>query len=176
MNVRTIKASKVEDRGKSMFDAAVIYARAAQYLSRAFESDNSMFWPINVIEALALEIYCKSLYYIKYGRDFKIDGRYSHDFHELFNQLPPEMRRELESDFQSILQKRNMNDVAALEAASTKSIPRDLIGILQEWSTVFVEIRYMYQKPKDGKVMMFFPEVEQVLRNAIFKLKPELQP
>lgn len=167
--------SKVEDRGKSIFHAADAYARAAKCINSASQSDMRMFLPSQVNAALALELYCKSLYYIKYGKDFKIAERHSHDFHKLFNQLPPEMQSKLESDFQSILQGRDMHDVTQLEAASKVLIPSDLIGNLHAWSSVFVEVRYMYDKPKDGKVMMFFPEVEQVLRNVIFKLKPELQ-
>jgi hypothetical protein len=166
----------MEDLGKSIFLAADAYSRAAKYINSASKSDMRMFLPSQVIASLALELYCKSLYYIKYGKEFKIDGRHSHDFHKLFNQLPHEIQRKLESDFQNILQGRDMNDVTKLEAAINVTVPRDLKGILKEWSSVFVKVRYMYEKPKDVQVMLFFPEIEQVLRNAIFEHRPELQP
>lgn len=167
--------TKVTDRARSMFRTADAYSRTAQCIRSEISSDMKMLVPSKVIEALALELYCKALYYITHKKDFKIDGRHSHDFHTLFNKLPLELRDDMGSDFRSILQGRDMRDVTGVEAHSGVRFPRDLVGNIQEWSSVFVEFRYVYEGLKDDMAIAFFTEIEKVLRNAATGLKPDIQ-
>jgi len=165
--------NKLEDRAKSIFQTAGAYARAAKCVNSASQGDWTLLIPSQVNAALALELYFKTLYYLEYGEDFKVSGKNSHDFYKLFNKLRNTTRRELLSVFQQLMESRNMQDVLQLEAVSKVAIPRDLKKNLEAWSSIFVKARYIYDNVGKIMSMMFFPEIEQVLLNAIRKRKPE---
>lgn len=173
--VRTKRVDKLEDRAQSILRTADTYSRAARYLNAVVENDPSQLLPSLVNAALALELYFKSLYFIEKKQDFKINGRHSHDFHALFNELSVELKNKLQIEFQTIMKPRDMKDVRAIESASEVKVPLDLTGNLESWSDVFTKVRYIHDKPNKAKPMMFFPEIEQAVKNAIFSLRPELQ-
>lgn len=165
----------MNDRAKFIFQTANAYAKAARRLNAESLKDGSMFLPSMANAALALELYFKSLYYLEHGKDFKVNGRYSHDFYSLFKELGSTAQCELQSEFQRVMQTRDMHDVLRLEAASGVPIPRDLAGNLEAWRDVFVGFRYIYDNMGKVKTMMFFDEIEQVLLDAIRKRRREWQ-
>jgi hypothetical protein len=124
---------------------------------------------------LALELYFKSLYFIEKNTEFKINSKHSHDFNALFKELPEDLIKKLNRSFDNLMKERDMKDVHAIKAASGVIIPLDLAGNLKCWSDVFTKVRYIYDRPKDQKSMMFFPEIEKVVTNAIVSIRPEFQ-
>jgi RNAse (barnase) inhibitor barstar len=166
----------VEDRAKSIFQTACTYSNSAQHLNRIASSgeDMSQFIPSQVIAALALELYFKSLYFIKNKEDFRINGKYSHNFHALVERLSPDIKNTLEIEFQSLMTLRNMNDVSIFKSEFGIDISLDLAENLQSWSDVFTKVRYVYDKPNENKSMMFFTEIEQAVKKTIFSLRPDL--
>lgn len=163
------------DRAKSIFLTASAYSKAAKHINAAVSYDPSLLLPSQIIAALALELYFKSLYFIVKKMDFKINSRHSHDFNALFKELPEDLRKKLENSFHELMTDRDMKDVHAIEAASEVKIPLDLAGNLTSWSDVFMKVRYIYDRTTAGKSMMFFPEFEQAVTNIIFGIRPELQ-
>jgi hypothetical protein len=165
----------MEDRIKAIFLTASAYSKAAKHINAAGLQDSSLLLPSQVIAALALELYFKSLYHIEKNADFKINGKHSHDFNALFEKLSEDSRKKLEKNFHELMTVRDMQDVKNIEAASGVKIPLDLVGNLICWSDVFTKLRYIYDRPTAGKSMMFFPEIEQAVKNVIFGIRPELQ-
>jgi hypothetical protein len=165
----------MEDRAKAIFLTAGTYSKAARHINAAVQNDPSQLLPSQVIAALALELYFKSLYFIEKNRDFRIDGRHSHDFNALFEELSEDSRSNLERCFQTLMQARDMQDVQAIESASKVRVPCDLAGNLECWSDVFTKVRYIHDKPNEAKSMMFFPEIEQAVKNVLFDIRPDFQ-
>lgn len=161
----------MNDRAHSIYVYACTYAKAAKLLNQS-----ELFLPSMVNAALALELYFKSFYYLEYGKDFKINDRHSHDFFCLFEELRDTVKRDIESDFDQIMKNRDMRDVEQIEMVSKVVIPRGIMENVEVWSTVFVKVRYMYDNMEKPRSMMFFPEIEEVIRNAIYKRKPEWRP
>jgi|SRR3989339_2204508 len=165
------------DRAQKIYQNACAYSKASYLLNaKAFVpplQDMELGLPSMVNAALALELYFKLLYYLEKGQDFKIKGRYSHDFFCLFEQLSYSTKQEIESTFDERIKNRDMSDAENLEKASSMRIPRDLKTNLSAWKDVFVNIRYIYDSKGKGIPMMFFPEIEQSLLVSIYRLKPE---
>lgn len=165
----------MEDRAKAIFLTAGIYSKAARHINAIVQNDSSQLLPSQVIAALALELYFKSLYFIEKRIDFMIDGRHSHDISALFKELSEDSRSNLERCFQTLMQARNMKDVKAIESASKVNVPRDLAGNLEYWSDVFTKVRYIHDKPNETRSMMFFPEIEQVVKIVLFEIRPDFR-
>lgn len=162
----------MNDRAHEIYKFACEYAKAARFLNQ----QANLLLPSHVMAALALELYFKSLYYLEYGKDFKVNGKHTHDFHALFQKLNDRVKQELISDFEQMLKTRDMSDVTILETQSKFTISYDLMENLKIWSRVFVELRYFYDFKNKDMPIMFFPEIEKVIRNAIHKRKPEWRP
>ena len=160
-----------EEYGKSMYKTAEVYSKAAKYLNGI---DMAVLLPSQVIASLSLELYFKSLYCFVFNKEFKINNKHSHDFHRLFLELPNDIKNSMCKEFQKILATRDMKDAERMESFSKIKVPRDLVENLRNWSSVFVKIRYFHDKPKDSIVMMFFPEIEEIVIKAISSLKPNL--
>ncbi|OOF10251.1 MULTISPECIES: hypothetical protein [unclassified Salinivibrio] len=165
----------MEDRAKSIFSSAGMYSKAAHLMNEGSRGDPSLLIPSQVNAALALELYFKSLYLIEKGSDFKVGGRHSHDFHALFSDLSRQSKEKLLYQFQSAISSRDMSDVVTMERETKVEIPRDLEGNLQSWSGVFTKVRYVYDKPKHAVSMMFFPEIEQAVRDTVINLRPDFR-
>jgi hypothetical protein len=165
----------MKDRAKAIFQTADAYSRSAILINSVVNNDPSQFLPSQVNAALALELYFKTLYYIEKQSDFKVKNKHSHDFHALFNELPVVIQAQLDCDFQAIMNGRDMRDADTLETKSKVKVPRDLAGNLKAWSEVFTKVRYAYDERSQGTSMMFFPEIERAVRNAICRLRPDLQ-
>lgn len=111
--------------------------------------------------------------------DFKINGRHSHDFSVLFEELSESTKQSFTEGFNNALAVRDMNDVKIMESRFAILVPRDLKSNLVEWSTVFTGVRYVYDfvvKSKGTqKTMMFFPEIEAVAIAIILQREPTWQ-
>lgn len=163
------------DRAKDIFRAAETYSKSAGYLNSFINQDHDQFLPSQVIAALALELYFKALYYIEFCKDFKVNGRHSHDIHELFNGLSEKSKDMLTRSFKSQIMGQDMRDVEAIESESNVNIPRDLSGNLRCWSEIFTKVRYMHDRASEERVMMFFPEIEKSVRSVVFAYRPDLK-
>lgn len=164
----------MEDRAKTIFTTAKSYAKAARTVNSSVENDPAQLLPSLVIAALALELYFKSLYFLEKNQDFKVSGRHSHDFFALFGHLSAASRGKLSQEFENQIINRDMKDVKAIERTSETSIPLKLEENLKSWSDVFTTVRYIYDRPKMIKHMMFFPEIEQAAINTVLTLHPEI--
>jgi hypothetical protein len=165
----------LKDRARSIFLTACAYSKVAYLINSVSQNNPSLFLPSQVNAALALELYFKSLYVIDQNCDFKVNKKHSHDFYALFNRLSDQINVQLTHQFEGIIQTRDMKDITVLESASKVSVPRDLASNLQSWCKVFTKVRYVYDKPSHTMPMVFFPEIEQVVKNTIISLKPEFQ-
>jgi hypothetical protein len=160
----------MSDRAHSIFRNACVYSKAARFLNCG--PDLSLILPSQVIAALSLELLFKALFFIETGTDFKIDGRHSHDFHNLYKRLDNSLRDKLKSRFDQSIKERAMNDVRAMERRLRRSISLDFDDNLKQWSEIFVEARYPYDLG-GGTQMMFFPEIEDAILSTIYEMNPE---
>lgn len=165
----------MSDRANDIFKTAEIYSKSAKYLNSVASHDHSQMLPSQVVAALSLELYFKALYYAENCEDFKVNRKHSHDFHKLFQSLTDSSRNALAQSFESQILTRDMRDIEAVEAASGVSVPRDLIGNLEAWSNIFVQVRYIHDRGPTGRSMMFFLEIEMSVRSVIINLRPEFQ-
>lgn len=165
----------MKDRAKEIFITAKAYSNAAKCINQEIQRDDSLFLPSQVNASLALELYFKSLYFIENDKDFKINGRFSHNFYKIFEELSENQKNSLEQIFTRIMNQRGMNDVSNLESASGIKIPLDLAENLKSWSNVFVKMRYIFDNNRNSQPMMFFPEIEQAIKEIIFNIKPEFK-
>jgi len=168
----------MSDRGKAIYLNAKRYAKASYALNPASSQsqDVDLFLPSLVNAALALELYFKALFYLEKSTDFRISGRHSHNFSCLFDELVVSTQTEIEQSYDGLIRRRAMMDVEAIEKASSVVIPRDLRGNLKAWSEVFVKVRYVYDSSGKYLPMMFFPEIEQSVLQAIYERRPEWGP
>ena len=118
---------------------------------------------------MSLELYFKSLFYHEKGTDFKINGRYSHDFYSLFKELNEESRKEIKDHFDSLIKNRDMTDIRMMEKIGKLKISLDFDEMLKSWSTIFTNVRYLYEE-KAKKTMVFFPELEAAIVARITKI------
>ena len=164
------------ERAYSIFQTAGVYSKAAWVLNVQGGSsiaEHALLLPSMVIAALSLELYFKSLYLLENNKDFKVNGKFSHDFHALFNGLNDTVKNEIESQFAQILKGRDMKDVQMAKSLAGVTTRYDIKNNLENWSSVFVKVRYAFEKKDIPGTMMFFPEIETVLKNTIKKRKPE---
>lgn len=169
----------MNEKAHSIFQTAQMYAKAARFLNGISNNDPSMLLPSTINAALSLELYFKSLYVLERNADFKINGRHSHDFSVLFEELSESTKQSFTEGFNNALAVRDMNDVKIMESRFAILVPRDLKSNLVEWSTVFTGVRYVYDfvvKSKGTqKTMMFFPEIEAVAIAIILQREPTWQ-
>ncbi|EMM97703.1 hypothetical protein [Leptospira interrogans] len=104
----------MEERSKKIFNTALQYRDSAILLNSS--GNLRVLIPSQVIGALAIELYFKSIYYIENEVDFKINDRYSHDFYKLLKNLSFETQSLLRSDFSGLMKKRNNSDILQYES------------------------------------------------------------
>lgn len=162
------------DRANAIFKTACMYSESAKLLNRS-----NLLLPSMVNAALAIELYLKSIYLLEFKEDFKVgEGKkkkHSHDFHDLFTKLPDTVKTPMQNCFDTIMRFRDMKDVKLLKENFEIEAKLDLISNLDLWKNVFVKVRYMFDKKGIPETMLFFPEIESVLVNAIKAKQPEWQ-
>jgi len=156
-----------QNKSIDIYNNAQTYSKIAKYVNQS--GDRSFLIPSQVIAALSLELHFKSLFYLETESDFKINGRYSHDFYFLFKELSDESKKEIKCDFETAIKNRNMNDVKLMEKQIHTKISLGFFDNLKIWSTIFTEVRYLYEE-KAKQSMMFFPEFEQAIVARINKI------
>ncbi|MCF6157077.1 MAG: hypothetical protein E3K32_00580 [wastewater metagenome] len=160
----------MREKGLEIFRSGKMYSLAARCLNGNAGISPTLLMPSMVNAALCLELLFKSMYYALNETDFKVDGRYSHDFFEIYQSLPADIRSNMSDTFDGLLSNRQMNDVNILESQYGVVIARGLEDQIKLWSSVFVKMRYVYEGHKTS--MMFFPEIEETITRAILSLKP----
>jgi hypothetical protein len=153
---------------EQMLKSAEIYSKAAYILYQSRNIDMMMLLPSNVNASLALEFYFKTIFQEVFSKEYLDNkNRRSHDFYEIYLQLPDDMKQKMIQKFQELMRMRNMIDVIQLEKKANITIPRDFEKNIEDWSSVFVKMRYYYEKRNEQISMMFFPEIEIVLKDII---------
>jgi hypothetical protein len=151
---------------KQIFQAAKLYSSAAKELN----GNVSFLIPSNVLAALSLELYFKSIYFSTKGCEFDK----SHKIHEIFNALEQSLSSEILSSFDHEMKKVDKSKIIALERSFKLKIDLDLSSILTNWSKIFVEMRYFYDTPKYQLIAMFFPEIERAILDVVARKVPAL--
>jgi hypothetical protein len=163
-------------RAQSIFGNAQVYERAARLLNNAGTNDHAMLLPSSVNAALSLELYFKSLYILDHGADFKVNGKHSHHFAILFEELNEPTKQKLLDKFNTALSTRNNNDILTYQSSFNMVVPKDLKTNLVQWANVFVDLRYAHEFTEKNKgkqkTMMFFPEIRDSIYNTIIDREP----
>jgi hypothetical protein len=161
----------MKSRARSIFDNAQVYDRAAHLLNAAGSSDPAMLLPSTVNAALSLELYFKSLYILDHGAEFKVNGKHSHHFAILFEELKEPTKQQLLSKFKTALAIMDAKYIPSAESSLKMVVPKDLKTNLVQWANVFVDLRYAHtfvEKNKGKpKTMMFFPQIRDSVYNTI---------
>lgn len=160
-----------QKKSKDIYSAGQLYSQVARYLNES--GNNSFLIPSQVIAALSLELHFKSLFYLEKGADFKINGKYSHNFYSLFKELNDESRQEIKDHFDTLIKNRDMKDIRMMEKTGKIKISLDFDDTLESWSTIFTDVRYLYEE-KAKKTMVFFPELEAAVVARITQIMKKL--
>ena len=168
LNARVIK---MKSRARSIFDHAQVYERASHLLNAAGTSDLALLLPSQVNAALSLELYFKSLYILDHGADFKVNGKPSHHFAVLFEELKEPTKQQLVTHFKTALSALDAQYIPSVESSLKMVVPKDLKTNLVQWANVFVDLRYAYEFVEKNKgkprSMIFFPQIRNSVYNTI---------
>ena len=160
----------------SIFKNAKIYERAATALQAAAHFDTPLLLPSNVNAALSLELYLKSLNILEHGVEFKIKGKHSHHFGQLYNELNEPTKLNLNMRFKSSVSQMNIDPITLLEREIGRSIPRDLKTNLNVWACIFTDLRYTHsfmEKYKEKPItMVFYPQIAESIVGHILEREP----
>ena len=105
----------MKSRARSIFGNAQVYEKASRILNAAGASDPAMLLPSNVNAALSLELYFKSLNILEHGVEFKINGKHSHHFAQLFQELKEPTRQQLIEKFKTAVSNMDPNEIPHLD-------------------------------------------------------------
>jgi hypothetical protein len=166
----------LKDLARLIFGHAQVYEKACRVLNAAGAQEPSLLLPSSVNAALSLELYFKSLNIIEHGVEFKIKGRHSHHFGQLFQELSDETKTNLNERFKVAVSNMDPNEIAHLESAIGGVIPKDLKSNLIEWAAIFTELRYaqsFIEKNKGKRVAMaFYPQIVESVFGHITEREP----
>lgn len=127
--------------------------------------------PCLVVSALASELYFKCLLVI-FGTPFA-ELRRLHNLFDLYRKLPNQIQDRIKALWdQEIWQQgsREMLDTFETKIAKNK-IPRNFTALLKFGANTFVDLRYVYEKPRDvNNVIVTLPSI---LRKVIAEIHPE---
>lgn len=160
----------------SIFNNAQVYERASRILNASGNHDPSMLLPSNVNAALSLELYFKSLNILEHGVEFKINGKHSHHFAQLFQELKEPTKLQLSERFNSAVSRIDPNEIPRLESILGGVVPKDLKTNLVKWAAIFTELRYAHsfvEKYNGKKVAMaFYPQIVNSVCSVIIDREP----
>lgn len=161
---------------RSIFDNAQVYERASRILNASGNHDLAMLLPSHVNAALSLELYFKSLNILEHGVEFKINGKHSHHFAQLFQGLKESTKQELNERFKSAVSRMDPDEIPRLESMLGGVVPKDLKTNLVEWAAIFTDLRYAHsfvEKYKGKKVTMaFYPQIVESVYSVIIDREP----
>ena len=156
---------------RKMYDNARLYSSAAWILgrnsSRLSEQERYRLVPSQILAALALEQYFRSLYFALNGRDFQAAGRESYGIFQIFDSFDSTLKQQMEADFRTQLRRKKLK----------KGTPRDLEENLKAWSEMLAPFRDPSATNPDTRLLQiwFFREIENVVINRLREIKPELR-
>ena len=127
--------------------------------------------PCLVISALASELYLKCLLVI-FDTPFK-EFRYLHELDKLYGKLPEQIRERIKTLWDQdiwVQGKRELLDEFQTKIAKAP-IPRDFSTLLKFGANTFVDLRYVYEKPRN--INNVISDLPQILRRVIIEIYPE---
>lgn len=162
---------------EKIFGSARVYVRASEVLRSATQLDLALSLPSNVLAALSLELYFKSLHILEFGTEFKVNNKHSHHFALIFGGLKEATKMELCDKFDTAKSAMDPNWIPHVERLMGGVIAKDLKSNLVEWQSIFIDLRYTHsfiEKYKDKKVaMQFYPEIVKSVESTILAREPE---
>jgi hypothetical protein len=159
------------DKIKEIAQAAKIYSDAAFLLNQSVklgQDDLKALFPSQVLAALSLELYLKTIYSIEKG-----SGKFSHNLESIFGELEESTKIFIIDIYDELLKKRDMRDITNLGNALNIEIDISFTSMLKIWSEVFVNTRYFYENKIANKPMVLFPELETSLVSFILSKRPD---
>jgi hypothetical protein len=123
-----------------------------------------------ILSALASELYLKCLLAI-----FSVPRHqfgHVHDLHELFKKLPPEIQDRVSALWDHDVWQQSKRDfLGDLEGTVKENIPRHLAALLHFGANTFVDLRYVYEKPRN--INNIIVELPSILRKVILEIQPD---
>ncbi len=159
----------------------MLYSSAAWILGRNSSGlgyqDRCNLIPSQLFAAFSLELYFKALFYILNGEDFRSNNRRSHNISKIFDSLESTLQHKMENDFALVLLRNKLPDSWPLKKKIKNSIPRDLKSNLRARSKILNSFRHPYELENKNDLLQiwFSREIEEVVKDTIFTLKPELR-
>ena len=166
---------------RKILNNAMLYSSAAWILGRNSSGlgyqERCNRIPSQVMAAFSLELYFKALFYILNGEDFRSNNRRSHNISKIFNSLENSLQQKMESDFDLILQRNKLPDSWPLKKKIKNSIPRDLKSNLKARNKILNSFRHPYDLENENDLLQiwFSREIEEVVKDTIFEIRPELR-
>lgn len=161
------------DKISEIAHAAKIYSDAAYLLNQSVEleqDDLKSLFPSQVLAALSLELYIKTIYSIE-----KDSSKFSHNLESIFNELEESTRIFIINKYDELMKKRDMKDIEILGNTLNMHIDTSFESMLKIWSGVFVNTRYFYENKIANKTMVLFPELEISLVSFILEKRPDFR-
>lgn len=160
----------------SIFRSAQVYERAAFALNSAASVDTPLLLPSHVNAALSLELYLKSLNILEHGIEFKVNGKHSHHFGQLYSELNEATKLDLKTRFKSSLSQMDSNEITSIERELGFAILRDLKTTLNNWAGIFTDLRYSHSFIEINKnrivPMVFYPQIVESVAGHILEREP----
>lgn len=159
------------DKISEIAHAAKIYSDAAYLLNQSVKLDQDdlkSLFPSQVLAALSLELYIKTIYFIE-----KSNSKFSHNLEGMFNEFEESTRIFIINKYNELMKKRDMKDIENLGNALNMHIDTSFVSMLKIWSEVFVNTRYFYENKIANKPMVLFPELESSLVSFILEKRPD---
>lgn len=125
--------------------------------------------PCLVLSTFASELYFKCLLAMFGAR---LDQLKSHNLYELFNKLPDQIKRRIETLFdQDIWEPHTREFIQKVQIEIAKEpIPRHFPTLLKLGANTFVELRYVYEKKRD--IFNLLTDLPSILRRVIVEIQP----
>jgi hypothetical protein len=162
---------------KLMFDHAQKFQWSQEYLrhkDRATTAEHVKMCgdPCFVLSALASELFIKCLLVIE-GKPKKEFAKV-HDLYQLFSKLTPPIQDRIKGlwDQQVWAQgTRDFIDYAQNTIAKGTPIPRNFASALKLGANTFVDLRYVYEKPRN--INNLIVDLPLILRRVIVEIYPQ---
>lgn len=152
---------------------AKYYSDSSYFLNQNIQYNNAFIYSNYMMAGLSLELYFKALYKIDTNKEIKTHKFYT----DIFKKLNIKIQQKLIDKFK--LSNEDEDYAKSLENEIYKksgeklTIPRTLEDNLLHWENAFIKIRYLYENFNQEIHMMFFPNIEKALKEAIVELKTE---
>ncbi|TCN91959.1 hypothetical protein [Vibrio crassostreae] len=102
--------------------------------------------------------------------EFKVNGKNSHNFYRIYKALPDEIRESMNQNFDKLIKERDNSEIKQLRADLKVNVSLKLESLIQSWSSVFTQMRYVYEEPKGSYIMILFTEIARVVGLEIYNI------